>query len=391
MRRLLRSGKRRGVDARKISAPPVILLILFLSWVARAETVSGSGFVVGSRGEVLTTAHIVAGCSKVDIQLSSKRAETAIVVARDPQEDLAIVRLDAGAPAAAIFRAGGGPRAGDTVIADIGDAGRRRSATDADVSVGSVSDLAGPRNDARYLQISGPLQPGKGGGPLLDTSGHVIGIVAARADALRIAGTAGDLPRNVNFALKAEIATAFLDINGVDYRAAPSDAHFSPIDVGASARAFTVHIECRQTKLEGDAAAETAPSILPGGTPFEQYNYALGLLHDGNNDAAEQALRAFIERYPADALSGNAQYRLGEALYARQDYSGAADAFAGGYQKYPSGGKAPDNLLMLGMALSQLGQKADACRAFAKLNRDFPGASSAIKERARDEKKRLRC
>jgi tol-pal system protein YbgF len=389
MKRALSPG-RLSDDVRMTSAIPLVLLTLLLPCVAWAQTVSGSGFVVGSRGEVLTNAHVVAGCSTVDIQLSSKRTETAIVVARDPQDDLAVIRLDADAPAAAIFRAGGGLRAGDTVI-DIGDPRARSSATQADVSVGTISDLAGLRDDTRYLQVSGPMQPGNGGGPLLDIGGHVVGIVAARADALRIAGSTRDIPRNVNFALKAEIVTAFLDINGVDYRTAPSDKHFSPIDVGESARAFTVRIDCRQAKSDGDAMVADAPSILPGGTPFEQYNYALGLLHDGKPDAAEQALRAFVERYPADRLSGNAQYWLGEALYARQDYADAADAFAGGYQKYPAGGKAPDNLLMLGLALSQLGQKPDACRAFAKLNRDFPGAPAAIKQRARDEKKHLRC
>jgi tol-pal system protein YbgF len=375
------------------SAIPLVLLASFLPGLAHAQgaTASGSGFVVGSRGEVLTNAHIVAGCSTVDIQLSAMRTQTAIVVARDQQDDLAVVRLDAGAPAAAIFRQGSSPRAGDTVI-DVGDARTRSAAAQADVSVGTVSDLAGLRDDSRYLQINGPMQPGNGGRPLLDTGGHVIGIVAARADAPRIAGSRRDLPRNVNFALKAEIATAFLDINGIDYRTAPSDRHFSPVDIGESARAFTVRIECRQANPEGDAAVtDAAPSILPGGTPFEQYNYALGLLREQKSDEAEQALRAFIERYPEDGLTGNAQYWLGEALYARQDYDPAADAFASGYQKYPAGAKAPDNLLMLGMSLSQLGQKADACRAFAKLGRDFPGAPAAIKERARDETKRLRC
>jgi tol-pal system protein YbgF len=375
------------------SAIPLVLLASFLPGLAHAQgaTVSGSGFVVGSRGEVLTNAHIVAGCSTVDIQLSAMRTETAIVVARDQQDDLAVVRLDAGAPAAAIFRQGGSPRAGDTVI-DVGDARARSAAAQADVSVGTVSDLAGLRDDGRYLQVNGPLQPGNGGRPLLDTGGHVIGVVAARADAPRIAGSSRDLPRNVNFALKVEIATAFLDINGIDYRTAPSDRHFSPVDIGESARAFTVRIECRQANPEGDAAvSDAAPSVLPGGTPFEQYNYALGLLREQKSDEAEQALRAFIERYPADGLTGNAQYWLGEALYARQDYDPAADAFASGYQKYPAGAKAPDNLLMLGMSLSQLGQKADACRAFAKLGRDFPGAPAAIKERARDETKGLRC
>ena len=80
------------------SAIPLVLLASFLPGLAHAQgaTAIGSGFVVGSRGEVLTNAHIVAGCSTVDIQLSAMRTETAIVVARDQQDDLAVVRLDAG-------------------------------------------------------------------------------------------------------------------------------------------------------------------------------------------------------------------------------------------------------------------------------------------------------
>ncbi len=102
-------------------------------------------------------------------------------------------------------------------------------------------------------------------------------------------------------------------------------------------------------------------------------------------------MRAFVQRYPNDPLAGNAQYWLGETYYVRQDYNNAATVFAEGYQKYPKGGKAADNLLKLGMSLGQLGQKADACRAFARLDRDFPSAPSNVKERAADEKKRLAC
>jgi tol-pal system protein YbgF len=137
----------------------------------------------------------------------------------------------------------------------------------------------------------------------------------------------------------------------------------------------------------GDAGAGT----LPGGTAQDQYNYAFGLLRQANYPAAEQALRSFIQRYPKDSLAGNAQYWLGETYYVRGDYNNAAAVFAEGYQKYPKGGKAADNLLKLGMALGQLGQKANACTAFARLDRDFPTAAATVKDRAADEKKRLGC
>jgi tol-pal system protein YbgF len=151
-----------------------------------------------------------------------------------------------------------------------------------------------------------------------------------------------------------------------------------------------------QLPVSGDQVATAAPpaganAALPNGTAQEQYNYAFGLLRQANYAGAEQALRAFIQRYPNDALAGNAQYWLGETYYVRKDYNNAAAVFAEGYQKYPKGGKAADDLLKLGMALGQLGQKADACRAYARLDRDFPTAPANIKDRAGDEKKKLGC
>lgn len=136
-------------------------------------------------------------------------------------------------------------------------------------------------------------------------------------------------------------------------------------------------------------AADAAAGTLPNGSAQEQYNYAFGLLRQANYPAAEQALRAFIQRHPNDPLAGNAQYWLGETYYVRKDYNNAAAVFAEGYQKYPKGGKAADNLLKLGMSLGNLGQKADACRAYGRLDRDFPTAPA--KDRAVDEKKKLSC
>ena len=63
-------------------------------------------------------------------------------------------------------------------------------------------------------------------------------------------------------------------------------------------------------------------------------------------------MRSFVERYPKDPLAGNAQYWLGETFYVRKDYSNAATAFAQGYEKYPKGAKASDDLLKLGMSLT---------------------------------------
>ena len=143
----------------------------------------------------------------------------------------------------------------------------------------------------------------------------------------------------------------------------------------------------------GTAAQVAAlpPGQLPAGSPEQQYQYAWGLLRGQDYPGAEAALRAFVAQHPKDPLAGNAQYWLGETYYVRKDYRQAAVAFAEGYQHYPTSAKAPDNLLKLGLALSQIGEKTDACEAFAQLGRQFPKAQQSLKDRASVERQRLGC
>jgi len=132
------------------------------------------------------------------------------------------------------------------------------------------------------------------------------------------------------------------------------------------------------------------PAATPA-TPQDQYNHAFGLLQRADYPNAETALRAFVKQFPKDPLAGNAQYWLGETYYVRKDWNDAAIAFAEGYQKYPKSSKAMDDLLKLGMSLAQLGQKSNACAAYARLDHDFPTAPAPIKEHAADEKKKAGC
>lgn len=138
------------------------------------------------------------------------------------------------------------------------------------------------------------------------------------------------------------------------------------------------------------AAAATVAGAATGSSE-DQYNYAMGLLTQANYPAAEQAMRDFVQHFPKDPLAGNAQYWLGETFYVRKDYASAATAFAQGYEKYPKGAKASDDLLKLGMSLANLNQKQDACRAYARLERDFPNEPPTVKERIATEKKRAGC
>jgi len=138
-----------------------------------------------------------------------------------------------------------------------------------------------------------------------------------------------------------------------------------------------------------DAAA--ARAILPPGTPEEQYNYAFSLLRQGDYARAEQAFQAFVEVNGTHTLAGNAQYWLGETYYARSNYESAAVAFAKGYKEYPTSSKTPDNLFKLGMSMSALGKKREACAALQKLRADFPSIAGTLQRQVTDQMARNGC
>lgn len=79
---------------------------------------------------------------------------------------------------------------------------------------------------------------------LLDAQGRVVGVVVAKLDALKVAGLTGDLPQNVNFAIKAQAATSFLEARGVEPRIEAEGRALAPEELAAKARALAVRIDC---------------------------------------------------------------------------------------------------------------------------------------------------
>lgn len=109
-----------------------------------------------------------------------------------------------------------------------------------------MTALAGMGDDVRFIQVSAPVQSGNSGGPLLDQSGNLVGVVTAKLNALKVAMRAGDLPQNVNFAVKAAILSAFLDANRVAYTLGVTAATpLAPADIADQARAISGFVMCK--------------------------------------------------------------------------------------------------------------------------------------------------
>ncbi len=76
---------------------------------------------------------------------------------------------------------------------------------------GEIASLSGAQDDAKYFQISVPIQPGNSGGALVDEHGNVVGVVAAKLNLEAAFASSGALPENVNYAVKGSFLLSFLE------------------------------------------------------------------------------------------------------------------------------------------------------------------------------------
>lgn len=154
------------------------------------------------------------------------------------------------------------------------------------------------------------------------------------------------------------------------------------VDSTGSASDAQANIAQNSSAFSSSASADEAASL---------YENAFAKLKNGQYDAAETEFQKFISQYPDHVLTSNAKYWLGETFYVRGSYEQAARLFAEGYKQYPNGSKAPDNLLKLGMSLSGLGNKKDACVAYEQLEKEFAGKSQPVLRRAKQEMTLIGC
>ncbi len=132
------------------------------------------------------------------------------------------------------------------------------------------------------------------------------------------------------------------------------------------------------------------PAVSTGDPTF-MYENALELLKQRDYELAEKSLNDFLVQNPNHTLTPNARYWLGETYFVQNKFDAAARIFAEGYQKYPKGAKAADNLLKLGLSLAATQKIPDACVALKQIAKDFPNGATAVKVRATSEIKKLKC
>lgn len=202
---------------------------------------TGTGFVVAA-GRALTNHHVIDECRGVRVRTAAGAELPARVVASDRDRDLALLEVPENAGPPLAFRREGNLRRGEGVVTyGFPLAGLLSSGPT--LTTGEISALAGLGDNQRQFQISAPVQPGNSGGPLLDMAGNVVGVIVSKLNAQRVAQRTGDIPQNVNFAVKGSEALDFLRRNRVEPRLADG-APRSAAEVGEVAHPSTLFIRC---------------------------------------------------------------------------------------------------------------------------------------------------
>lgn len=143
------------------------------------STGSGSGVIVDAVGHIITNNHVVGDATEVEVRLSDKTKLFAQVIGKDPDTDLAVLKVTTDHPLpAARFGDSSGVKVGQWVLAVGNPFGLDRT-----VTLGVVSGIGRENiNLSRYenfIQTDASINPGNSGGPLFDLRGDIIGINTA--------------------------------------------------------------------------------------------------------------------------------------------------------------------------------------------------------------------
>ncbi|HEX7880506.1 MAG TPA: tol-pal system protein YbgF [Candidatus Eisenbacteria bacterium] len=127
----------------------------------------------------------------------------------------------------------------------------------------------------------------------------------------------------------------------------------------------------------GAAGAPPSTWTPPPGNPGEIYDRAYRDVTRGNYELASQGFRDFLDRFPDDDLSDNAQYWLGECFYVQDQVSEAAREFEKVVNEHPRGDKVPAAYLKLGYCSLRKNDNAGARRWFDELIKKYPSTEEA--------------
>ena len=138
----------------------------------------GTGFIIDKAGYIITNNHVVENADSIKVVLKDERELKGEIVGRDPQTDLALIKVEAkGELPVAPLGSSAELKVGEWVVAIGNPFGLENTVTAGIVSAKGRAIGSGPYDD--YIQTDASINPGNSGGPLLNLNGEVVGVNTA--------------------------------------------------------------------------------------------------------------------------------------------------------------------------------------------------------------------
>lgn len=149
----------------------------------------GTGFFINDSGYILTNYHVIAKSEIISIFVDNKEFDCEIIFTNEV-DDMAILRVkDKSILFSSIPITLKNLEVGDDIIA-LGFPLATAMGMELKMSTGIINSIKGFQDDERYFQFSAPIDPGNSGGPILDKSGNLIGLITAKYKSATNAGYA---------------------------------------------------------------------------------------------------------------------------------------------------------------------------------------------------------
>ena len=203
----------------------------------------GTGFFVTAQGHLLTNNHVIDQCAALTVEATNGASALAEPVATDPSFDLAIVRTSLPPPAVAAFRSPGALAAGERADL-VGYPTQGVAPITPFFTKGNVHELPNRLPDPIRFLIKGDVRGGNSGGPVLDHTGTVIGVIFAKVNTPKIYRETGQVVQDVGIAVRNAVVLDFLSRNGLAWRSADGGASLSRDEVLEAAKPFIARIGC---------------------------------------------------------------------------------------------------------------------------------------------------
>jgi putative serine protease PepD len=277
----------------------------------QTESAQGTGFQVDTKGDIVTNFHVVENSDSVRVRLNDGHTYPGRVIGRDPSKDLAVIRISA--PSDELtplhFADSSAVQVGDSVVA-IGDPYGLRNTATAGIVSALHRTIVSPSNDkiTGVIQTDAAINSGNSGGPLLNSTGQVIGVNSQIYAGSQGGGSSGGGNIGIGFVIPsdtvAKVARHLIEtakskpyVGIVLVTVTPSVANATGMSAGVEIVSVTKDAPGARAGLKGATGTKTIE-----GTQFETGGDVITKIDGTSVHTADELIAQISTKKPGDQI-----------------------------------------------------------------------------------------